>query len=554
MNELKLDGKIIGDQYQIRGKISSGSFAEVFVARNLRSDAQNVVFKALNTSLQGPSNYDLDVLLQDNFDQEALILETISNPHIISMLDSGEDADLDNRVFPFIILEYMEGGDLLRFSRDQAASRLDLGQTLNYFRQICDGLSHAHERGIIHRDLKPNNLLLSADHQSVKIADFGIAKFMSDEIAEITQIGTDLYSPPEHSPTSTEATVGGLTATADVYSLAKSCFALICGRTPSEFARKPITVLPPAIREYPWAGSLLDILKRATESLVEARYGSVSEFWNDLADLAKHDLRATSQASKRRISPEERETAKKRAELAPLEAMLAQRELDLATLQTELQQFELRYLRTVGARYAELDELEAQIAESEARSSPNDTDAQARAAQARAQANESADTANAVEGIKQQEKFKPSDSLKKLFREPARLLHPDLALNEEEKARRHELMARANKAYAEGDEELLASMLDEWQNSPDAIKGDTIGAELIRLIRSIAQAEERLTVIEKEIVALQDSDLYRLKSKVELAELKGRDLLEEMAAQIDIQIAEKRKQFDDEEQTKLRNG
>jgi hypothetical protein len=74
----------------------------------------------------------------------------------------------------------------------------------------------------------------------------------------------------------------------------------------------------------------------------------------------------------RKQTPEEKELNKKVSELAALESELAQRELDLATLQAELRAFENRYLRIVGVRYTELDEIEAQIAETQARLNPKD--------------------------------------------------------------------------------------------------------------------------------------------------------------------------------------
>jgi hypothetical protein len=95
----------------------------------------------------------------------------------------------------------------------------------------------------------------------------------------------------------------------------------------------------------------------------------------------------------RKQTPEERELEGKRARLAALEAELVQRELELATLRAELATFELRYLRTVGVLYAELDEIEAQIAEAQACLNPTDPSAQEHAEQARAQAQESAQAA-----------------------------------------------------------------------------------------------------------------------------------------------------------------
>jgi chromosome segregation ATPase len=97
-----------------------------------------------------------------------------------------------------------------------------------------------------------------------------------------------------------------------------------------------------------------------------------------------------------RSTPEGQELEKKLEELASLEGELIQRELDLATLRAELAEFESRYLRTVGVLYAELDEIEAQIVEAQARRKPSDFKAQAQAGRARAQAQESSETARAI--------------------------------------------------------------------------------------------------------------------------------------------------------------
>lgn len=113
-------------------------------------------------------------------------------------------------------------------------------------------------------------------------------------------------------------------------------------------------------------------------------------------------------------TPEEEELKKKRSALATLEAELGQRELDFTTLQVELRGFEARYLRIVGARYAELDEVEAQIAEALACLNRNNHTAQVQAAQARTQAQESVQATGDAQDPGQRHKFEPSDRLKKL--------------------------------------------------------------------------------------------------------------------------------------------
>ncbi|MBX3267333.1 MAG: protein kinase [Acidobacteria bacterium] len=535
MNELRLDNLTLSNRYKVKGRISTGSYAEVFVANDLLNGHRDVVIKALNADLQGSVEPDIAAFHHDNFQKEISILKALEHANIVKMLDHDAASTGANTNVPFLVLEYMPGGDLLRFTRSQSGGRLELGSFLDYLRQICEALTFAHSKGIIHRDLKPNNFLLSLDCSTVKIADFGAAKISGDEPSPITRIGTGTYSAPEHSPTTAGITYGNLTDSADIYSLAKSCFFFLCGRSPAEFVGQQILELPVAVRSLPWAASFLDILKTATQNDIAERFNSVAEFWGQLADLAKFDPEATRTARKPN-SPEELELHTKRAELAQLEDILAQKELELLTLQAELKDFEALYLRTVGVKYAELDELEALIAEAEAKQVPENKGAQHRAQQARARANESADATqqNKLEAPKA--KFKPSDSLKKLFRELARLIHPDLVLGTEDKARRHEIMAKANRAYEDGDENLLAKILDDWQNSPDAVEGNDTAANLVRLIRKIAIARSRLSEVSGEIEGLESSELFELRQRVLEAESENRDLLAEMVADIEQKI------------------
>lgn len=238
----------------------------------------------------------------------------------------------------------------------------------------------------------------------------------------------------------------------------------------------------------------------------------------------------------RKQTPEERELEKKKAELATLEAELAERELERATLQAELHAFEQRYLRIVGARYAELDEIKAQIAEARARLNPSNKTAQEEAEHTRQQAAESAGAAADAQAIETRPKFKPSDDLKKLYRDLARKMHPDLATEPKERERRHQLMIEVNRAYEIGDEERLQAILRDWQRSPESINDESLGGELIRIIRQIAQAEERIAAIEVEILELQSSELAELKAKTERAEDEGHDLFAKMAAELDEEI------------------
>jgi hypothetical protein len=247
----------------------------------------------------------------------------------------------------------------------------------------------------------------------------------------------------------------------------------------------------------------------------------------------------------RTYSPEERELKKKNGELAKLEGDLADRELHFATLQNELRAFRVRYLRAVGTLYSELDDLKARIAEAQARRYPQDKKRREQAAEARATAAESAGAAAAAQDSRQPITFEPGDNLKKLYRELARRIHPDLSTDPSKRAHRNRLMAEANRAYAEGSEPKLRAIVDEWDSSPESVEGEGIAAELVRTIRKIHQVERRLAAIGVEHSELRRSELYRLMESVDLAEAGGQDLLAQMAEQLTRQIADARTRLDE---------
>ncbi|MFS8085554.1 MAG: protein kinase domain-containing protein [Acidobacteriota bacterium] len=143
MFELNLRRAVLKDRYEIRGRISSGSYAEVFVARD-RDGGNAVVIKALNTHLQGTPPPELEELLAEKFDSEAAILNQIRHPNIVSILDQGDSADGSGRNFSFIALEFMAGGDLMEHNRARPQQKLRLAETLYYFKQVCDGDAEPH--------------------------------------------------------------------------------------------------------------------------------------------------------------------------------------------------------------------------------------------------------------------------------------------------------------------------------------------------------------------------------------------------------------------------
>jgi hypothetical protein len=188
------------------------------------------------------------------------------------------------------------------------------------------------------------------------------------------------------------------------------------------------------------------------------------------------------------------------------------------------------------------DEIEAEIAELSARHDPSNQDAQDRAVRARTCANDS-HAAASPQAFIGTGKFAPSPGLKELYREVAKRIHPDLTADPVERHRRQQLMAAANLAYEHGDEARLRKILHDYESSPEVVQGEGTAAELVRAIRKIAQARNRIIEIGAEAELLIQSDLYKLMQKAEEAKEQGRDLLNEMAEMVEGQITSARERL-----------
>jgi hypothetical protein len=215
---------------------------------------------------------------------------------------------------------------------------------------------------------------------------------------------------------------------------------------------------------------------------------------------------------------EETELKEKRAELAALEEELAERELALATLKAELQAFEQSYLQVVGARYAELEEVERRIAEAMA-GRPMD-EAQPEFAP----------------GACGQTMFHPGESLKKLYRDAARLCHPDLATDAAERERRHRLMVEVNKAYQAGSEARLQALLAAEVSQTVAAPEENPSVAMLMVASKIALVKERVKEIDEETGGVKSSEMFRLMRRAEKAQAAGLDFFGDLVSQVDRQI------------------
>ena len=227
--------------------------------------------------------------------------------------------------------------------------------------------------------------------------------------------------------------------------------------------------------------------------------------------------------------------AEKRERLAAVSAALAEREADIAQIRAQLKAFEGRYLQRVGVLYAELDEIAARITEREVDLYDSDS-ARQRAQEARQRAQE---THEAAFGADQEPvEFDPSPSLKTLFREVARRIHPDFASDDAEQKHFTLLMTRANHAYNCGDAETLQRLLDDHLevNASGSDEGD--GVTLLRLARQIQHAVRDIARLDGEQQTLLQSEIGQLYTGAEAAAHEDRDLLAELAAGLRERIAD----------------
>jgi uncharacterized protein YydD (DUF2326 family) len=218
------------------------------------------------------------------------------------------------------------------------------------------------------------------------------------------------------------------------------------------------------------------------------------------------------------IFTEQRELKEKRAELNQLEDTLAARETELAVLQSGVREFELNYLEAIGKKFDELAEIEKQIAATLGQHVTDD------------------DYTVSNELECGQTKFHAADNLKKLYREVARLCHPDLAGNEQERAYRHKLMIAANQAYETGAEDRLQALLSSESNFADLTRQSLSAIDLVQVLRAITTTQENIAELEAELERVKNSELYRLKQRADRATAIGHDFLQELVSQVERQI------------------
>ncbi|OYT72260.1 MAG: hypothetical protein CFK52_05420 [Chloracidobacterium sp. CP2_5A] len=283
VGKLKLEKAALAGRYLIQQRLAVGSRNEIFLARD-ESSGGLVVIKARGAEVFGQplSAGGLSPVVA-RFRREGIWLDRLRHPHIVRRLDGGAARDLAGAAFDYHVLERLAGGDLATVSA--ASGGLPFAEAVRLLRQAVVALTHCHVLGVIHRDVEPGNLLLAADGQTLKLADFDAAA--SDEDAsggEDVFLDSDaadrprVYLPPECQP----GRLSPLSATIDVYALAKTLYAVLTGSPPADCIGQPIVALPSRLASLPAADALLEVLNQATAMRVTDRYPTVADFWSDV--------------------------------------------------------------------------------------------------------------------------------------------------------------------------------------------------------------------------------------------------------------------------------
>jgi eukaryotic-like serine/threonine-protein kinase len=275
-----MPGEVIAERYEIEELVGTGGMSSVYRARD-RLLERLVALKVLHP------HYGDDEEYVERFRREARSVAQLSHPHIVTVIDRGEDDGQQ-----FIVFEYIDGENLKQLL--MRTGPLPTRRALELAVEIADALAFAHEHGLIHRDVKPQNVLVSPDGDA-KVTDFGIARSLDVEHG-VTQTGTVLGTSNYLSPE--QASGKQTTQSTDVYSLGVVLYELLTGDVPFPgenfvaVAMKHLNEQPPDLLEQrpDIPLRLAAAVDRALEKNPAHRFPSMDQFaWELRQCLAELD-------------------------------------------------------------------------------------------------------------------------------------------------------------------------------------------------------------------------------------------------------------------------
>ena len=274
---MNLEGKLLGNRYEMIEKIGNGGMATVYRATD-KILKRDVAVKILR------DEFTTDEEFIKRFEVEAQSAARLTHPNIVSIYDVGVEDNLH-----YIVMELIQGKTLKEIIVEEKGP-LPWKWSVNVAIQIASALETAHRNNIIHRDIKPHNIIITEDGIA-KVTDFGIAKAVSN--STITAFGTTIgsvhYFSPEHAR-------GGFTdAKSDLYSLGVVMYEMVTGRVPFD-ADTPVSVALKHMQEEPeepielnpnLPTSVNKIIMKAMQKDTTLRYQSATEMLRDLRKSLK---------------------------------------------------------------------------------------------------------------------------------------------------------------------------------------------------------------------------------------------------------------------------
>lgn len=274
-------GKIFAGRYRIVKQIGRGGMADVYLAKDLILDGEEVAVKVLRT------NYQTDPIAVARFQREARAMADLDHPHIVRITDIGEEDGQQ-----YLAMEYVAGLDLKRYIKEHYP--LSNEEAVRIMGQILLAMRLAHTRGIVHRDLKPQNILLTPDG-TAKVTDFGIAVAFAE--TSLTQTNSMLGSVHYLSPE--QARGSKATVQSDIYAMGIIFYEMLTGHIPYD-GDSAVTIalqhfqkpLPSVIDENPSVPQALEnVVIKATAKKLTDRYQSVAEMYVDLSSSLSYNRR-----------------------------------------------------------------------------------------------------------------------------------------------------------------------------------------------------------------------------------------------------------------------
>ena len=271
-------GTTLNDRYRLEARIGSGGMSTVYRALDETLQRQ-VAIKLMNREVASDSDQ------LERFRREARAVAQLSHPHIVGVIDAGDDLD-PTHPRPYIVFEYVEGETLKE--RIRRLGRLPITEAVAYAIEIARALGAAHARHIVHRDVKPQNVLID-EEGSAKVTDFGIARTLDEEglTADGRVLGTTDYVSPE------QALGQHVTGQSDLYSLGIVLYEMLTGDVPFKgetqvaVAMKHVReALPDVQSKRPEiSAALAAVVDNATAKRREDRYANDAELIADLEDV-----------------------------------------------------------------------------------------------------------------------------------------------------------------------------------------------------------------------------------------------------------------------------